>query len=87
MNETRAIFLADGTLIQDCWVSCDAGSLWIYAPLSMKEGAEIFLDPAKTAEIRYHIGAEGQTYEGYTECQMLNKTPDALRILMVKGAA
>lgn len=80
------VILADGTEIPEAWVSTNGyNSLWIDAPLTMQAGAELFLQPEKTASIRYRYGENvEQVYVGYTDCQVLNKTPDGLRVLMVK---
>ena len=79
------VILADGTEIPEAWVSTDGHSLWINAPLTMQAGAELFLQPEKTASIRYCYGENvEQVYVGYTECELLNKTGDGLRVLLTK---
>lgn len=84
----RELKLADGTRLGGCWVAHDAGSMWIYCDgMTMKEGAEIFLNHEKTARMVYIVG-EGvqETFDGYTGCVMLNLAMDSLRIQMIRGA-
>lgn len=82
---TGNVILADGTEIQGCSVSRDGVSLWIYAPLTMRAAADVFLGEG-TARITYRIGEIEQVFDGYTDCQVLNKTPDGVRVLLMKGA-
>lgn len=79
MNE-RQILLADGTVLEGCELSCADGNLWIYCALDMRQGARLYLDSGKVAEIRYRRGGQTEVYKGFTECQLLQLAAGALRV-------
>lgn len=79
MNE-RQILLADGTALEGCDLSCADGNLWIWCALSMRQGAKLFLNSAKTAEIRYRRGEQTEVYTGFTDCLLLQLAGGALRV-------
>ena len=65
------ITLNDGTIL-DGSVGCAEGFLWCYLEgYTMAELATMFLDPQKTGKIVYSHGEDNDTYEGFTDCRVL----------------
>ncbi len=79
----RQLVFADGIALDDCSVSYDgAGTLWIYCPLSLRQGAEVFLDEARTVRLVYGLGEARQIYDGFTDPRILNVVPGGLRVML-----
>lgn len=77
----RQLIMMDGTTIDECSVTYDT-SLWIYCPLTMRQAADIFLDTAKTQEIRYVMPDIVKVFRFFTDVQILNVVPGGVRVLL-----
>ena len=84
----RQLILADGTALEDCDVYYDGGSaMWIVCPLTLRQGADLFLDEMKTCRMAYGAGGGVQVYTGFTDPQSLNAVPGGLRVMMAGAGA
>jgi len=83
----QRLILADGTKLEDSYAGYAEGYLWCYLRgLSMAEAGALFLDPEKTAVIKFEYGEMEDVYEGMTECRILRMDLDGqIAVCMTKG--
>ena len=69
---TLRLKLNDGTVIEDGQAGLAQGILWLwFTGYTMAQAAGIFLDPAKTSRIVFEYGEMSDTFEGFTDCTIL----------------
>ena len=80
MQTGRRLILADGTVLENSEAGYAERVLWCYLKdVNMQTAAALFLDPTKTATIRFEYGEMATEYEGYTECINIS-VPDDNRV-------
>ena len=86
MKELRLI-LNDGTIIEGGTAGFAQGFLWLWVTgFTMAQAAQTFIDPEKTARIVFEYGQMSYTYEGFTDCTVLQIDVDGrVSVCLKKG--
>ena len=82
----RRLILADGTKIENGEAGYAGGFLWCYLTgWTMSHAAQVFTNPAKTAEIRFEYGEMEDVYRGFTTCTNIMTDGERVSVCLVKG--
>lgn len=85
MGETRLI-LANNRVIEGGTAGQADGRLWLtFTGYTMRQAADMMLDPAKTKKIRFQFGEMEEEYAGYTECTALSMSGGEISVCLTKG--
>ena len=78
----RKVVLADGTeLVTDEGAGAASGALWCWLhDITVGEAAALFLDPEKTARIRFVYGKYMDVFDGFTEVLAILATDKGVNV-------
>lgn len=78
----RAVVLADGTkLFTDEGAGAASGALWCWLhDITIADAAALFLNPEKTATIKFVYGQFMDVFEGFTSVLLLHTTERGVNI-------
>jgi hypothetical protein len=83
----QRLILLDGTVIKDGSCGYSGGRLWCWIHgYTMRQAAEVFMDPEKTGQIEYQYGGMFDVYTNMTECVSLLIDEDGqISVCLKKG--
>lgn len=87
MNDTDTphLLLADGTILENSTCGYAEHNLWCYVKgLTFAEAFTVFSNPEKTKIIKFIYGDNEDTYDGFTEINLIKSSEFTVDVRLVR---
>ena len=85
MVEKPRVTLNDGTIFEDSQCGYAEHTLWLWLKgITFAQAFAAFSDPEKTKTILFQYGNQEETYTGFTEINLIQKSESTIDVRMIK---